>query len=231
MAGVFVIALCSSGCSSRIARSAGGEDTTSTRGGSTLPSEPTPETALGRADAKADTSTTTRSGRNTTDAGAGNSADLGTSTTTTTTRLGADTPATGGGGGESETCPNVVPSLAALTFLVAAEAGDKATYRQCVLPPESIEGILDATVSSVNVVGAASMLLNGDFTLDDMFERRLHTFPDVCCTFSYGSPDLPPDSNDANMHYVDPNGRADITVRTGPDGRYYVVAVGIEFHG
>ena len=125
-------------------------------------------------------------------------------------------------------CAGLDPLQVASTFLTAAQDANGAVYRSCVLPPTRI-GILDAVVTTNNVAAYATRVGSGRYLLSDQFIRDIHTFPKICCTYSFGSPDLPSNS-DPTMHYIDPTGRADITVRTAPDGKYYVVDAFIEAH-
>ena len=127
-------------------------------------------------------------------------------------------------------CAGVDPFQVASTFLTAAQNANASVYRTCVLAPTAIAGILDAVITTANVSSFATEVATGGYLLSDEFIRDLYTFPKICCTYSFGSPDLPFDSNDATMHYIDPNGRADITVRTASDGKYHVVNAFIEFH-
>jgi len=128
------------------------------------------------------------------------------------------------------TCANPDPLRVASTFLTAAQQSDVALYRSCVLPPDRIVGVLDAVITTENVKSYVGRIASGGYLLDDQFIRNLHTFPKICCTYSFGSPDLPSDSNDPTNAYIDPNGRADITVRVASDGKYYVVNAFIEVH-
>jgi hypothetical protein len=118
----------------------------------------------------------------------------------------------------------------ALIFLTATEDSNATVYRACVLPPAAIVEILDAVITTDNAASFARKFASHTYLLRDWFIRDIHTFPKICCTYSFGSPDLPADSNDpANPHMYPIGGnRAYVTVRTAPDGKYYVVDAGIE---
>jgi hypothetical protein len=89
----------------------------------------------------------------------------------------------------------------------------------------------DAVITSDNVESYAQSVASGGYLLSDQFIRDLQTGPKICCTYSFGSPDDPPPTDIGGPQYwIDPNGRADITVRAAADGKYYVVNAFIEFH-
>ena len=115
-------------------------------------------------------------------------------------------------------CPGHDPLAVASAFLTAVRAGDAELYGACIYPGSDKDG--QSLLSQPNWV---AMVKSGDYQLDDEFER----LPNM---FSFGSPDLPP-CTCVPMYYIDPNGRADVTVTLEPDGLYYVTKLGFEVHG
>jgi hypothetical protein len=117
----------------------------------------------------------------------------------------------------SPDCPGHDPLAVAIAFITAVRADDTPRYEQCVYSgPER-----DAT-SMLGIGGWVTTIQEGDYRLDDEFERLRNMF-------SFGSPDLPACTCSPSV-YIDPNGRADVTVTLEPDGLYYVTKLGIEVH-
>lgn len=117
----------------------------------------------------------------------------------------------------STACPGDDPLAVATAFVNAVRAGDAALYGPCIFPGS--EQDVSSLLSKADWV---TTIQSGDYQLDDEFER----LPNM---FSFGSPDLPPCTCVPNI-YIDPNGRADVTVTLEPDGLYYVTKLGIEVH-
>ena len=118
----------------------------------------------------------------------------------------------------SAACPGSDPLAVAAAFVTSVRAGDADVYGPCVYPGADRDA--DSLLSTADWV---TTIQSGDYQLDDEFERLPHMF-------SFGSPDLPP-SRCAFNSYIDPDGRADVTVTLEPDGLYYVTKLGIESHG
>ncbi|MEY2524420.1 MAG: hypothetical protein QOJ66_2985 [Ilumatobacteraceae bacterium] len=118
----------------------------------------------------------------------------------------------------STECPGSDPLAVAAAFLTSVRAGDADLYVPCIYPGSDRDP--DSLLSEADWV---TTIQSGDYQLDDEFER----LPNM---FSFGSPDLPP-CTCAGLDYIDPNGRADVTVSREPDGLYYVTKLGFEVHG
>jgi hypothetical protein len=121
-------------------------------------------------------------------------------------------------------CASTDPIATASTFLTAGQAGDKAIYALCVLPPDAIASIPDAHVDSANVDSYASVVSTEAYAVGRFTERS----DDPCCRFAFNAP--PSSVVPAPSPYDDPDATVYITVSPGRDGRYYVVDVGYEGH-
>ena len=118
----------------------------------------------------------------------------------------------------STACPGPDALAVAAAFLTSVRAGVADLYGPCIYPGS--DHVADSLLSEADWV---TLIQSGDYRLDDEFER----LPNM---FSFGSPDLPQCTCAFNS-YIDPNGRADITVTLEPDGLYYVTKLGFEVHG
>ena len=119
---------------------------------------------------------------------------------------------------EQVRCPGSDPLDVAVTFITAIRDGDPALYGSCLYQGSDQDP--DSLLSQPDWV---TTIQSGDYRLDDEFERLPHMF-------SFGSPDLPP-CTCSPSYFIDPNGRADVTVTLEADGLYYVTKLGIEVHG
>lgn len=117
-------------------------------------------------------------------------------------------------------CPGRDPLTAARFFVTAINDGDQSGYAACV-HPDADRGP-DSLFQQANWASVARAV---DAQLDDEFIR-------LADTYSFGSPDDPPPSDQGGPQYwIDPNGRLDVTIKLQSDGLYWVTRLSIEFHG